>query len=76
LRVVIADDHAPTRSDVREMLEQAGVEVVGEAFDGHGAIEVTMRERPDVCILDVSMPDGGLVAAEEIARILPKKRES
>jgi DNA-binding NarL/FixJ family response regulator len=74
LRVVIADDHAPTRSDVREMLEQAGVEVVGEAFDGHGAIEVTMRERPDVCILDVSMPDGGLVAAEEIARILPKTR--
>ena len=71
LRVVIADDHAPTRSDVREMLEQAGVEVVGEAFDGNGAIEVTLRERPDVCILDVSMPHGGLEAAEAITRELP-----
>jgi len=74
LRVVIADDHAPTRSDVRELLEQAGVEVVGEAVDGHGAVEVALRERPDVCVLDVSMPHHGLVAAEEITRALPETR--
>jgi two-component system, NarL family, nitrate/nitrite response regulator NarL len=71
LRVLIADDHAPTRSDVREMLEEAGVEVVAEAADGVGAIGFALRERPDVCILDVSMPHDGLVAAEAITRNLP-----
>jgi DNA-binding NarL/FixJ family response regulator len=74
LRVVIADDHAPTRSDVREVLERAGMEVVAEASDGAGAIEVALRERPDVCLLDVSMPHDGLAAAEEIARALPETR--
>ena len=74
MRVVIADDHAPTRSDVREVLEQAGMEVVAEASDGAGAIEAALRERPDVCLLDVSMPHDGLVAAEEIARALPETR--
>ena len=74
VRVLIADDHAPTRSDVRETLEEAGVEVVAEAADGTAAIEFALRERPDVCILDVSMPHDGLVAAKTITRQLPETR--
>ncbi|MGH3132678.1 MAG: response regulator [Gaiellaceae bacterium] len=74
LRVVIADDHAPTRADVRAMLEQAGMEVVGEASDGAAAVEHALREKPDVCLLDVSMPHDGLVAAETIARQRPETK--
>jgi two-component system, NarL family, nitrate/nitrite response regulator NarL len=74
LRVLIADDHAPTRSDVREVLEEAGVEVVAEAADGAAAIESALRERPDLCILDVSMPHDGLIAAATITQQLPQTK--
>jgi DNA-binding NarL/FixJ family response regulator len=57
-RVVIADDHPLFRAGVRELLDQvdAGIEVVGEASDGQGAYELVGRLRPDVILLDISMP--------------------
>jgi DNA-binding NarL/FixJ family response regulator len=75
VRVVIADDHAPTRADVRRALERAdGFEVVAEASDAFGAINEALRERPDICLLDVHMPGGGVAATWEIRSRLPRTR--
>jgi DNA-binding NarL/FixJ family response regulator len=75
LRIVIADDHAPMRMLLREELESAGFEVCGEAGTGIEAIEIALRERPDLCLLDVLMPDGdGVAAAEKIKGALPETK--
>jgi DNA-binding NarL/FixJ family response regulator len=71
IRVLIADDHAPIRSGVAAVLADAGLDVCGQASDGPGALEAALRERPDVCLLDVHMPGGGIRAAAEIASALP-----
>jgi two-component system, response regulator PdtaR len=66
-RVVIAEDEALIRLDLKEMLEEAGYEVVGEAVDGQQAIDLTEALRPDLVILDVKMPGlDGISAAEQI----------
>ena len=49
----------------------AGFDVCAEADDAHGAVTAVLRERPDLCLLDVNMPGGGIRAAGEIARQLP-----
>ena len=68
IRVVIADDHLPTREDIRLALEEDGrFEVCGEAGDAAGAVEAAVGERPDVCLLDINMPGGGVAAAWEIS---------
>jgi DNA-binding NarL/FixJ family response regulator len=73
IRVVIADDHGPTREDVRCALEEDGrFEVVAEAADAFGAIDAAVRERPEVCLLDVNMPGGGVAATWEISARLPE----
>jgi DNA-binding NarL/FixJ family response regulator len=71
VRVVIADDHAPTRSGVRTALEHGGFEVVGEARDATAVVEIARRERPDVCLLDIHMPGSGIAAATRITDELP-----
>jgi DNA-binding NarL/FixJ family response regulator len=72
VRVLVADDHAPTRTGVRRVLEADGFEVCAEEATGAAAVEAALRERPDVCLLDVRMPEGGgVAAAAEIARRLP-----
>src|SRR3954471_13637473 len=70
--VVLADDHAPTRTGVREVLERAGFRVLAEAGDADGAVAAVERERPDVCLLDVSMPGNGIAAATRIAKLDPR----
>jgi response regulator NasT len=73
-RVVIAEDEALIRLDLKEMLEEEGYEVVGEAGDGETAVKLAVSQRPDLVILDVKMPVlDGLSAAEQIAaeRIAP-----
>jgi two-component system nitrate/nitrite response regulator NarL len=72
VRVLIADDHPPTRRGVRLTLEQQGFLVCAEAASAQGAIEAALRERPDVCLLDVRMPGGGIRAVGEIAGRLPE----
>src|SRR5919109_3717251 len=75
LRIVIADDHALTRTLLREELEAAGFVVCGEAATGADALEVALRERPDLCVLDVVMPGvSGIDAAREIKRALPQTK--
>jgi response regulator NasT len=65
--VLIAEDEALIRLDLKEMLEEEGYEVVGEAGDGQQAIDLATATRPDVVILDVKMPVlDGLSAAERI----------
>ena len=73
-RVVIAEDEALIRLDLKEMLEEDGYLVVGEAGDGENAVKLAMELRPDLVILDVKMPIlDGISAAERIAteRIAP-----
>lgn len=72
--VVLVDDHAMFRAGVRTELGQR-VDVVGEASDPAGAVEVIRRLRPDVVLLDVHMPDGGgLAVLEAIGSDLPDTR--
>ena len=71
LRVVIADDHALFREEVRLDLSSAGVDVCGEAEDGRGAVEAVLEHAPDACLLDVGMPGDGIEAAAEIAARAP-----
>ncbi|MET7301943.1 MULTISPECIES: ANTAR domain-containing response regulator [Embleya] len=68
-RVVIAEDEALIRLDLKEMLEEEGYHVVGEAGDGQRAVELVHECRPDLVILDVKMPIlDGISAAEQIAQ--------
>jgi DNA-binding NarL/FixJ family response regulator len=71
-RVVLADDHVPTRAGVRAALEDAGFAVLAAVGTGQRAIEAALAQRPDVCLLDVHMPGGGIEAAEAIRRALPE----
>jgi response regulator NasT len=67
LRILIADDEAVVRMDLREMLEESGYEVVGEASDGERAVELGEERKPDLAILDIKMPKmNGLEAAEKL----------
>ncbi|MEU9205804.1 MULTISPECIES: response regulator [unclassified Streptomyces] len=67
-RVVIAEDEALIRLDLKEMLEEEGYSVVGEAGDGQQAVELAREHKPDLVILDVKMPVlDGISAAEKIA---------
>ena len=67
-RVVIAEDEALIRLDLKEMLEEEGYVVVAEAGDGEQAISLAEQHRPDLVVLDVKMPKlDGISAAERIA---------
>jgi response regulator NasT len=67
-RVVIAEDEALIRLDLKEMLEEEGFEVVAEAGDGEAAVALVEEHRPDLVVLDVKMPRlDGISAAERIA---------
>lgn len=67
-KIVIADNESIIRMDLREMLVEAGHDVVGEAADGVRAVEATRKHRPDLVIMDIKMPEmDGIAAAKRIA---------
>ena len=66
-RVLLADDHAIVREGVKNLLLQEGFEVAGEASDGKKALELAKKLRPDVALIDFSMPIlNGIDAARKI----------
>jgi two-component system, response regulator PdtaR len=68
-RVLIAEDEALIRLDLKEMLQEEGYEVVGEAGDGETAVRLAEELKPNLVVLDVKMPVlDGISAAERIAR--------
>lgn len=71
MRVLIVDDEAPARSRLRRLIEDIdGAEVVGEAADGHAALEAQQSLLPDVLLLDIRMPGmDGMETARELARL-------
>lgn len=74
IRIVLADDHEIVRTGIRMMLESdPDVQVVGEAADGSQAYSLVAREKPDVLLLDISMPPGrnGLVTCEKVTEGFP-----
>ncbi len=71
LRVVLADDHGPTREALREVLEEQGCTVLAEVDSAARAVEAAKEHRPDVCLLDISMPGSGIAAAAEITHTAP-----
>lgn len=73
-RILIADDEALIRQDIKEILTEAGYEVVAEAKDGYHALELAKMTFPELMILDIKMPNiNGLEAAEEIQVNLNKR---
>jgi DNA-binding NarL/FixJ family response regulator len=74
-RVLVADDHLPTRDDIATALERDGrFTVCGVAANASEAIAVAVREEPDLSLLDVRMPGSGITAAWEISARLPATR--
>ena len=75
IRVLLADDHAPTRGDVRKAVEaDPEMIVIAEAEDAPSAVESAIAEQPDICLLDVRMPGSGIAAVWEIAARCPGTR--
>lgn len=71
-RIILADDHRMFRQGLRALVESKGWEVAGEADDGREAIRLARRTKPDVAVLDISMPLlNGIDAAREIHRLVP-----
>jgi two-component system, response regulator PdtaR len=66
-RILIAEDEAIIRLDLKEMLEEEGIDVVGEAADGEAALRLARDRDPDLVIMDIKMPGmDGLTAAEHL----------
>jgi DNA-binding NarL/FixJ family response regulator len=66
IRVLLADAHAPARAGVRRALAHPGFEIAAEALDGESAVELAERLRPDVCLVEVRLPGGGVRAARAL----------
>lgn len=75
MRILLADDHTILREALRRNLEELGVDVVGEASDGPSAVSLALELRPDVVLMDVTMPGGdGISATRSIMRAAGRDR--
>jgi two-component system, NarL family, response regulator NreC len=75
VNILLADDHQIVRQGLRALLEQKGFHVVGEAADGHEAAQLARELKPDVAILDLTMPViNGVNAAREILHDFPNMK--
>ncbi|MGG6471021.1 response regulator, partial [Saccharococcus caldoxylosilyticus] len=68
LKLVVVDDDPITRMDIKEMLIQAGYEVIGEGKNGEEAIDLVYRFKPDIVIMDIKMPKMDGIKATRIIR--------
>lgn len=68
LRLVIADDHEPTRVLLRTLIELRAMHVVGEAEDGNAAVALALEHQPDVVLLDANLPGLDGISAAELIR--------
>jgi two-component system, NarL family, response regulator NreC len=74
-RILLADDHVLVREGFRSLLERAGFHVVAEASDGYEAVRLAAELKPDIAVLDLSMPlFNGLEASREILAATPSTR--
>ena len=70
--ILIVDDHPAFRLEARQLLEAEGFTVIGEAADGQAALFLAARERPDVLLLDIGLPDiDGFAVADRLASVQP-----
>lgn len=75
IRVFLADDHVVVRAGIRALLEEAGLEVIGDAGTGREALERIERDPPEVAVLDIGMQEGGgFEIAEALRRRCPQVR--
>jgi DNA-binding NarL/FixJ family response regulator len=75
LRVLIVDDHDLFRTGLRNLLEEQGVQIVGEAATGNDAVRIVRELAPDVVVMDLNMPGmGGVDATRHISSIAPLTR--
>jgi two-component system, NarL family, response regulator NreC len=75
VNILLADDHQIVRQGLRALLEQKGFNVVGEAADGHEAAQLARELKPDIAILDLTMPViNGVNAAREILHDFPNMK--
>jgi DNA-binding NarL/FixJ family response regulator len=76
MRVLLADDHTLVRAGIRALLQSLpGVEIVAEASDGREALALLASEKPDVALVDISMPAlNGLEVAARVAQASPRTR--
>jgi DNA-binding NarL/FixJ family response regulator len=76
IRILVVDDHGVLRAGLAAMLNaEAGLTVIGEAFDEDSAVQAALREKPDVVLMDLSMPEsGGFEATRCIRSLAPEVR--
>jgi DNA-binding NarL/FixJ family response regulator len=72
IRIVLADAHAAARAGLASALAGGGFEIVAEASDARTALEATIRERPDICLLDADMPGDAIAATAQISDEAPQ----
>jgi DNA-binding NarL/FixJ family response regulator len=74
-RVLLVDDHEIYRAGLRGLLEEAGIDIVGEAANGELALQLVEEKHPNVVIMDLNMPGiGGIEAARQIGTVAPLTR--
>lgn len=76
IRLLVADDHGLLRAGLIALLNaETGMVVIGEADDEHSAVSMTVEKRPDVVLMDISMPDsGGIQATRRIKQLVPETK--
>jgi two-component system NarL family response regulator len=72
MTVVLVEDQQLVRTAVRRLLEADGFQILAEAADAAAGTEAVLRESPDLCLMDVGIPGGGIAATREIGRRAPK----
>jgi len=76
IRLLVADDHGILRAGLIALLNaESGMTVVGEADDEHSVVSLTVEKKPDLVLMDISMPDsGGIEATRRIKQLVPETR--